>query len=333
MSGTQTAPATVRRAQSHVASELDRTNWPIAAGMLPFPPAAKDGTSVRDLGPGDWADSFRAVADLGFEHAELTDTWLRVGDLAPGEIEELGAAARAARVSLPAVALIRGSVIDPRDGLANLAYSHRSIDAAVALGADVVSVGLHEPLTDVQREVTWFWTRPGATNDPADAAQWDLAVQRLTDLGRHAEEVGVLLALEMYEDTYLGTAESTVQMVEEIGMDVVGINPDLGNLIRLNRPIERWDEALAKVLPFTNYWHVKNYTRLEDPDRGIYLAAPSSMEHGLINYRRAFRDAIDAGFAGVITCEHYGGDGLGVMASNRRYITTLLPPGNEENPT
>ena len=318
------------RDQAFAPGELNRDNWPIAAGLLQFPAINARDEDVRVLGPTEWEATFREVSDAGFQHIELTDVWLRPGELSGRELMELADCAREVDVSLPAIALIRRSVIDPAHGDANLKYSHASIDAAAALGIPLVSVGLHEALTDDQRHALWFWTRDGAWNDPDDAALWDRAVSRLRELGAHAAELGILLSLEMYEDTYLGSGASAVRLVEDIGLRNVGLNPDIGNLIRLHRPVEHWDALLHQVLPYTNYWHVKNYLRDEDPVTGQYFTTPISMELGLIDYRKAFRDAIGFGFAGVITCEHYGGDGLSVSATNRDYIRRLLPAGTRE---
>lgn len=320
-----TAAAVSRRVQSHDPSTLDRNTWPIAAGLLQFPGTLSDGTSVRSLGADAWARTLSEVADAGFDQVELTDVWLKPGDLDARELAELGSAARGAGLGIVAIAAIRRSVIDAEDGEANLAYSHRSIDAAAALGAPVYNLGLHEPLHSAQRRALWFWTEPGAVNDPADRERWDAAVHRIRELADHAADVGVLLTLEMYEDTFLGTAESSVRFIEEIDRDNVGLNPDTGNLIRLHRPIDDWRETLSLVLPYTNYWHVKNYARDEDAASGLYTAVPTSMALGLIDYRWAVREAIAAGFAGVITCEHYGGDGLSVSAQNRDYLRTILP--------
>lgn len=318
------------RTQSFEAEDLHRDNWPIAAGMLPFPAVKDNGTTVYDLGPNEWYTSFQQVADAGFSAVEITDTWLRAGDLRPAELDWLADAARGARLEIPAVALIRRSILEKGQEAANLAYSHRSIDAAAALGAGVVSVGLHEPLLPEQRRALWFWTAEGAHNDPSDEGAWSAAVAGLQELGRHAADLGILLTLEMYEDTFLGTADSAVRLVEEVGMDNVGLNPDTGNFIRLHRPVEPWAELLHKVLPYTNYWHVKNYLRSEDPATGAYFTAPTSLELGLINYRKAIADAIGYGFRGVITCEHYGGDSLGVSATNQHYLRSILPARHTE---
>ena len=151
-------------------------------------------------------------------------------------------------------------------------------------------------------------------------------MDRLQELGRHAEELGILMSLEMYEDTFLGTADSAVRLVQDIGMDNVGLNPDIGNLVRLHRPIESWWEVVEKTLPYANFWHVKNYARDEDPAREAYFAVPAPMPSGLIDYRRAFRYAIEQGFEGVICVENYGGDGLSVCADNRDYLRRHVLP-------
>ncbi|ROS61344.1 sugar phosphate isomerase/epimerase [Frigoribacterium sp. PhB160] len=302
-----------------------RADWPIAAAMLQFPAVDRDGMSTLDAEPGAWQASFDEIREAGFDLVEINDNWLRVGDLPGRRLDELAAAGRAAHVDLTSVCVVRSSVIDPDAGTENLAYSHRTLEAAARLGADVVSIGFHRPLTPEQRARLWFWTAQGAVDAPDDPENWRLAVDRVTELGRHAAQLGLDLTLEMYEDTYLGTAESSVRLVTEVGLDNVGLNPDVGNLVRLHRPIDDWRETLAATLPHANYWHVKNYHRDEDPATGTYTALPAPLELGLINYRHAVRDAVEAGFRGTFVCEHYGGDGLSVAALNRDYLRRVLP--------
>ena len=290
--------------------------WPIAAAMLPFP-------ASQDAPADTWVDHLAEVAYEGFTEVDLTDSWVKPGDLAPARVEELREVLATVGLDPVALSAIRRSVIDPETGDENLAYSHRTIDAAAALGVRIVSVGLHRPLLPAQREAFWFWTEEGP-HDSTDPETWDRAVTRLRELGRHAAEVGVELSLEMYEDTLLGTAESAVRLVQDIGEANVGLNPDLGNLIRLHRPIEDFQAAVAACLPLSNYWHVKNYFRDEDRAAGTYVALPAPMEMGSVSYRVAIRTAVEAGFTGPFCVEHYGGDGLSVSARNARYIRRML---------
>ncbi|MBC7518239.1 MAG: sugar phosphate isomerase/epimerase [Microbacteriaceae bacterium] len=304
---------------------LSAEGWPIAVALLQFAAISRDGTVAQEAEPEQWEKSFRQVARAGFTEVDLTDVWVRIGDLTPPRLREFGQAAAAVGLTTPAVSLIRRSVIHAQNGEANLAYSHRAIDAAAALGAAVVSVGLHQELTPQQKEQLWFWTAPGHYDPVGDREMWKRAVSRLGELGTHAAEVGVLLSLEMYEDTYLGTADSAVRLVEEIGQPGVGLNPDTGNLLRLHRAIDDWRELLERTLPYANYWHMKNYQRDEDRALSRYVAVPSTLEGGVISYREAIEIAISVGFQGVLCCEQYGGDGLSVSAANRRYLKSILP--------
>lgn len=300
-----------------MSEQFTAESWPIAASTLPFAGVTRAGQLQHEADAGEWAAVFDEVAAAGFDHVDLTDSWLRVGDVAPERYGELAAAAAEAGVEFGSISVIRQSVIHAERGEENLAYSHRTIDAAAALGIETVSVGLHQELSPAQRQSLWFWTEPGHQDRPED---WDLAVARLGELGEHAAQAGVLLSLEMYEDTFLGTGESAVRLVEDIGSEGVGLNPDIGNLIRLHRPVETWRSLLEATLPYTNYWHVKNYSRTEEPARDLYVALPATMESGLIDYRTGIKLAVEYGFQGVICTEHYGGDGLSVSAANRDYL-------------
>ena len=51
---------------------------------------------------------------------------------------------------------------------------------------------------------------------------------------------------------------------------------------------------------------------------------PVPMDFGLINYRAAITRALERGFRGAFLCEHYGSDGLGVIARNRAYSREVL---------
>lgn len=306
------------------ATPLTNENWPIAVCMHGFAAVDADGTRLHDAPAETWDDMFRRIAGLGFTAVEIADSHIRPSDLTPTRRSELKSIADSHGVELISVHVQRQSVIEPGKGEQNLAYAHQAIDAAAELGMRVFSTGLHQPFTEAQRRALWFWTAPGPV-DPDDAETRALAVRRLRELGEHAASVGLPMSLEMYEDTYLGTADSAVQLIHEIGLDNVGLNPDIGNLVRLHRPIEDWREMHEKTLPYANYWHVKNYMRDEAGDGSWATSMPTTLELGLINYRDMVTRAIELGFRGPFLMEQYGGDSLGVCATNRDYLRTLLP--------
>ena len=300
-------------------------DWPIAAAMLQFPSTLPDGSATVDQDAEGWAASLRQVTRAGFDHVDPYDSWLPLADLAPERQEEFSAVLADVGLAVPAVSLARRSVIEPERGEANLEYTHRAIEAAAAVGASVINTGLFQPLNAGQREALWFWTVQGPVDPPDDRQTWDLAVARIRELGQHAATVGLVLTLEMYEDTYLGTADSAVRFVADVDHEAVGLNPDLGNLQRLLRPVERWESMVDKCAPYTKFMHAKNYTRSEDATTGAVVTAPAYLEAGVISYRSFLATVIDHGFEGPITCEHYGGDGLSVSAANREYLRRVLP--------
>ncbi|MET4639335.1 sugar phosphate isomerase/epimerase family protein [Mycetocola sp. 2940] len=304
-----------------------RETWPIAAALHQFADP-----SVQDAEPEVWLKTFEEVASVGFEHVDLTDNWLRIGDLDKDRLRAFELMVLESGLRVPALSITRRSIIDPESSVENLAYTHRTIDAAASVGVEVMSLGLHRPFTEAQKKQLWFWNAPSPADPVDDKDTWNLAVERFREIGRHAAENSMIVSLELYEDTYLGTADSAVRLIEDIDLPNVGLDPDIGNLVRLHRPIEDWREILAKTLPYTNYWQVKNYYRDEDPTTGSVTSIPAPLALGFINYRDAIRDALALGFQGVFTCEHYGGDGLGVSAMNMQYLRTLLPAA-QQTPT
>jgi len=300
-------------------------SWPIGAALLQFPGTRPDGSSLTDAGPREWHPTLREVELAGFTHVDLTDSWVRPGDLSPAGLSRLAETAAEHGLTFSVISVTRKSVIDanPETALANLEYALRTVDAAASLGVGTVCLGLHRPLTPAQLEAEWFWLAAGA-EDPDDDVVRDLAVERFRRIGDHALACGVNISLEMYEGTYLGTSEGAVALIQDIDLPNVGLNPDIGNIIRLHRPVEDWRTMLRTMLPYTNYWQVKNYLRDHDPATGGYFSAPAPMEFGFIDYRTAIGMALEAGFSGPLCVEHYGGDGLSVAATNREYIRRIL---------
>jgi sugar phosphate isomerase/epimerase len=292
--------------------------------MLGLPTQTPDGTPAGEASPEYWLSQFRAVAAEGFDRVELSDVWLKPALLDSSRRRLLVETAAEAGLEIPAVHIQRVSPIAKDAAEDNLAYGHASIDATAELGASTYSTGLHQTLNPDQQRALWFWTAQGPCDPPHDEETWQLAVGRVRELGRHAAQVGLALSLELYEDTYLGTGDDAVRFIEAVGLENVGLNPDVGNLIRLHRDVEDWRELYAKTLPYANYWHLKNYSRDEDFEHGYFTALPSTLRDGLINYREIISTALSLGYRGIFTMEHYGGDSLSICGENQRYTRQAL---------
>ncbi len=297
--------------------------WPVAAAMLPFGSTDSRGGPIHDADPEEWARHLRVVRRQGFTEVDPTDTWVRVADLGAARLEEFRGVLEDVGLTVPAISTSRRSVMDPERGAEYLAYSHRLLDAAAELGVPVVSFGFFQDFTPAQREALWFWLVDGWKDDEAPEAR-GRAAALIRELAEHAAANGQQITLEMYEDTYVGTCDGAVRFLEEVGHDACGLNPDLGNFIRLHRPIEPVQDMLDKTLPHANYWHVKNYARDEEPTTGAVTTFPVPMEFGLINYRAAIDQALRLGFRGAFLCEHYGNDAITLIGRNRAYVRELL---------
>jgi sugar phosphate isomerase/epimerase len=297
--------------------------WPIAAAMLPFGSTDSKGGPIHDADPEEWAKHLRLVRRIGFTEVDPTDTWVRVGDLSPDRLEDFKSVLKDMGLTIPAISTSRRSVMDPEHGEEYLAYSHRLLDKAAELGVPMVSFGFFQAFTPEQEKVLWFWLAEGWHDDESPEAR-SHAASLIRELAEHAQSNGQQITLEMYEDTYVGTADGAVAFLEEVGHEACGLNPDIGNFVRLHRPLEPVQDMFDRLLPHTNYWHVKNYLRDEDPATGQVMTFPVPMEFGLINYRAAISQALDLGFRGAFLCEHYGSDAITVIGRNCAYIREIL---------
>jgi len=304
-----------------MSTTLTAATWPVGANMLTFGNAAPDGTALIDASSQVWASQLRQVKELGVDQIDPTDAWLALAQLSDERIEEFRRVLDGEGMSLSSISITRNSVVDRGRGEENLRAAHRFLDIAPSFDVTVVNTGFMQDLTQQQRAATWFWLADGHVDDPALR---DLAIERIRELGDHAARLGVQVSLEMYEDTYVGTADDAVAFLKDVDHASVGLNPDIGNLVRLHRDIEPWEDMFEKVLPHSNFWHIKNYTRDFDPATGAYATAPMPLKYGYVNYRKVIRRAVELGYTGPICCEHYGSDSLGVVAENVHYVRQVL---------
>ena len=300
---------------------LTAENWPIGANMLSFGSTAPDGRPLQEAPSTVWASHLRQVKQLGVDQVDPTDAWLPLAKLSDERVEEFRRVLDGEGLSLSSISMTRSSVVEAQRGEEHLRDAHRFLDIAPSFGVSIVNVGFMQPLTPEQQHAIWFWLAEGHHDDPALRP---LAIERIRELGDHARRLGLGVSLEMYEDTYVGTADEAVAFLTEVDHDAVGLNPDLGNLVRLHREVEPWESMFEKVLPHANFWHIKNYTRDLDPATGAYATAPVPLKYGYVNYRKIIRRALDLGYTGPFCCEHYGSDSLGVVAENVHYIRQVL---------
>lgn len=302
-------------------AETTADSWPIAGNMLAFGSALRDGTPMWEAPGRVWADCLRQMRELGFTHIDPTDAWLPLHRLSEERLSEFHRILSEEGLAISSISMTRNSVVHPVEGERNLADAHRLIDIAPQFGATIVNTGFMQAFTPAQEKAIWFWLAEGHHDDPQLRP---LAIERIRELGDHALKNGIELSLEMYEDTFIGTADDAVAFVRDVDHQAVGLNPDIGNFVRLHQPIEDIETIFEKVLPYSNFWHVKNYSRDLDPATGAYSTVPLPLKYGTINYRKVIRRALELGYRGPFCCEHYGSDSIGVCAENREYIHQVI---------
>ncbi len=132
------------------------------------------------------------------------------------------------------------------------------------------------------------------------------------------------VSLELHEATLLDRSERVLRLLDRTAASNLGVNLDIGNLVRVaGEPAEPWRETVDRLAPHVNYWHLKNYLRVEHLS-GIALSAPCSIDMGEIDYRYALSVVLGHGYTGPLCLEHYGGDAFAAMQRGANYLVGLL---------
>src|SRR5438034_11746527 len=96
--------------------------WPITAALLQFPGTDAQGQHINDADADAWAEVLQEVKDARFANADLTDSWVRPGDLSKARLAEFKQTAADVGIGIPVISAIRRSVIEEGNWEANLAY-------------------------------------------------------------------------------------------------------------------------------------------------------------------------------------------------------------------
>lgn len=301
---------------------LSAKDWSIAAGMLQFPSVTPSGQPMSDASTAEWRETLLALRYEGFDEVELSNRWVDITKLSKPRLDDLVSVLKEIEIAVPGYLVAGASVVGGTHQAID--YTLASIEAAASIGAKVVCLGLHSAVLHPSADWEWFWNAETARTGNGDLRQRQEVVATYRKFAERAEDLGLQVSVEMYPGTYVGTAQGAIDFVREVGHPALGINPDLGNLVRVQGTVENWEAVAEQTLPFTNYWHVKSYSRSEVPGTGAIVTHPTSLELGVINYRKLLDRAVEVGFSGTIVAEHYGGDGLAVSAANREYLRRLL---------
>jgi sugar phosphate isomerase/epimerase len=119
---------------------------------------------------------------------------------------------------------------------------------------------------------------------------------------------------------------ATLHLLDLVGLDSVGANPDLGNVYwQYEEPEETSESAIMALAPRAVYWHCKNLQRLHVPElhRSFFHRVP--LPDGEIDYRFAISAMLSAGYDGYLAVEGaQKGDQLTQDRRSLEYVRTLL---------
>src|SRR5262245_49467891 len=245
---------------------------------------------------------FEWAANTGFEGVEVSPHWLDIVRLEQSELQQVRDEALAVVLAVSGVNINRCILTRHERTQDHLQLLLRAVDAAYWLWAPLVTLSLSMQL-DIGRPVV-------RGCDFSEAERKETAVH-LRRLAEYAGERDIQLSIELHDDGMLDTAELCLDMMSRVETANVGVNPDLGNLVRSTAGAD-WRGTLQSLAPHTNNWHVKNYRQ----------GQPSPVWDGDINYVEAFQLMRAAGYNGWVSIESYFGD---VLDLQKRSLACLKP--------
>jgi sugar phosphate isomerase/epimerase len=199
-----------------------------------------------------------------------------------------------------------GSLSHPLSAQRAVTRLQRSMRYAGWLGAPIVNTALVNPPS--------YPDGPGSgrqgeqvsqgASRVASAYDFELTAERLRTAGRMAADVGVSISIEVHQGSIADNSTATLHLLDLVGLENVGANPDLGNIYwQYEYPEETPEAAIVALAPRALYWHCKNLQRTHIPDLNRSFFARVPLPDGEIDYRFAMAAMLDAGYDGYFAVE------------------------------
>jgi sugar phosphate isomerase/epimerase len=265
----------------------------------------------------------RQVSQSGFDGLDISDSWPFAALDKNGAAQTRTLAARHG-LAIPTISCMGKTLCHPELGENNLRTLMHAIDTAEWLGAEVLNIALAIPRSPGVAPVMGAAHSPGGSLAATDS-DFAITALRLREVARMARDRGLHISVEMHDRSLADTAVSLLRILDEVDEPNVGANPDLCNGYRAySVPPEPWIDALRKLAPRANLWHINNMQRVyfQEIDRAAFVERP--LGEGDIDYRLALKLMRQADFSGWAVIEYKGsGDPFEVLAQGRRYFRKL----------
>ncbi|HET6319397.1 MAG TPA: sugar phosphate isomerase/epimerase family protein [Chloroflexota bacterium] len=263
------------------------------------------------------------VRELGFPSVEVgVDE-----NASAAEARDLSAELADAGLSIGCVRA-GGSLGHPQSGPAASRRIECAIQYAQWVGAEIVNSALVSPATHPGG--------PGAgrqgeqvsqgASRTASEADFLSEAERLRHFGKMAADAGLRISIEVHQGSLADNSWATLHLLDLVGLESVGANPDLGNIYwQYEAPEETTEAAIVALAPRAVYWHCKNLRRVHIPElhRSFFQRVP--LPDGDIDYRFAISAMLEAGYDGFLAVEGAQfGDQLSLDRRSLDYVKELL---------
>ena len=182
----------------------------------------------------------------------------------------------------------------------------RAIRYAGWTGASIINTALVTPPTHPSGPGAGRQGEQVSQGASRTASEQDFVsmAEHLRTAGRMAADVGARISIEVHQGSIADNSTATLHLLDLVGLDSVGANPDLGNIYwHYEHPDETSEAAIDALAPRAVYWHCKNLRRIHIPDlhRSFFERVP--LPDGDIDYRFAISAMQAAGYAGYFAVE------------------------------
>ena len=277
------------------------------------------------LPPTDLLDGYLAkLREIGFEGVELPGA--SVSGLSEDAAKALADRLRSAE--MPCVAIRGGGgMSNPANATSNRKGWEQLLEVASWLGAGIVNGALGETYRDpAGRGLSTGETYTQGTSRHATARDYEIDAEALAELCDLAANHGTNIAIEVHQHTKVDNSWSALHVINLVGRDNFGINPDLGNIYwNYYEPEETTEAAIAALAPHSIYWHCKNLVRTDitELEHSYFDRVPLPV--GDIDYRFAISAMVEARYDGYLMVEGArAGDQLHADATSVRYAREIL---------
>ena len=183
-----------------------------------------------------------------------------------------------------------GGLSSPFGAAAAGARLERAVRLAGVCGASVVNTALVGPLTHPGGPGAGHQGERVSQGASRVASEQDyvLTADRLRSAGRQAADVGVKISIEVHQGSIADNSRATLHLLDLVGLESVGANPDLGNIYwQYEYPEETPEAAIVALAPRAVYWHCKNLQRTHIPDlqRSFFAARAAAGRRDRLSLR------------------------------------------------